>query len=277
VREDNPYVDAFWEWWPTLYPKLEHFRMTGGEPLMDKNTYRVFDYVLANPSPRLHLNVTSNFSVEDQLFKKYISYVKRLCTPDIEHFMQYVSLDSGVAPQAEYIRHGLDFERMARNTEEFLRDIPYRNSLTFIITMNNLTVTGLQPLLEWILNLRKSYSSTYQRVWFDTPVLREPAWQSLQILPESYAQQLERSRDFMLANMVTDANPLHGFKDYEVQRLERDIAWMREGQTRDNLTAKADFYRFFNEHDRRRGTDFLTAFPEMRSWWAECEYHSRNQ
>jgi organic radical activating enzyme len=275
VRDDNPYVDAFWEWWPTLYPKLEHFRMTGGEPLMDKNTYRVFDYVLANPSPRLHLNVTSNFSVEDQLFKKYISYVKRLCTPDIEHFMQYVSLDSGVAAQAEYIRHGLDFERMARNTEEFLRDIPHRNSLTFIITMNNLTVTGLQPLLEWILNLRKSYSSTYQRVWFDTPVLREPAWQSLQILPESYAHQLERSRDYMLANMVTDTNPLHGFKDYEVQRLERDIAWMREGQQNRHSVAQADFYRFFNEHDRRRGTDFLTAFPEMRSWWAECEYHAK--
>jgi hypothetical protein len=142
--------------------------------------------------------------------------------------------------------------------------------------MNNLTVTGLQPLLEWILELRKKHSSTYQRVWFDTPVLREPAWQSLQLLPESYAIQLERARDFMLSNMVTEADPLHGFKDYEVQRLERDIAWMREGQLKDNTVAKADFYRFFNEHDQRRGTDFLTAFPVMRSWWAECEYHARN-
>jgi len=75
--------------------------------------------------------------------------------------------------------------------------------------------------------------------------------------------------------MVTDANPLHGFKDYEVQRLERDIAWMREGQTKDNSLAKADFYRFFSEHDKRRGTDFLATFPEMKSWWAECEYHAR--
>jgi hypothetical protein len=249
--------------------------MTGGEPLMDRNTYRVFDYVLENPSPKLHLNVTSNFSVEDQLFKKYISYVKRLCTPNIEHFMQYVSLDSGVAPQAEYIRHGLDYGRMASNVEEFLKDIPNRNSLTFIITMNNLTVTGLPTLLKWILELRKTHSTTYQRVWFDTPVLREPAWQSLQILPESYAQQLEHARDYMLANMVSDNNLLHGFKDYEVQRLERDIAWMREGQTQDNSAARADFYRFFAEHDHRRGTDFLKTFPEMRSWWAECEYHAR--
>ena len=276
AREHNPYVEAFWAWWPTLYPELIHFRMTGGEPLMDRNTYRVFDYVLATPNPQLHLNVTSNFSVEDQLFKKYMSYVKRLCTNDIEHFMQYVSLDSGIPAQAEYIRHGLDFERMAGNVDQFLTDIPSRNSLTFIITMNNLSVTGIWPFMEWILKLRQQHSTTYQRVWFDTPVLREPAWQSLQLLPESYAIQLERARDFMLANMVTDANSLHGFKDYEVQRLERDIAWMREGQSQDHVVAKADFYRFFNEHDRRRDTDFLKTFPEMRSWWAECEYHARN-
>jgi len=79
----------------------------------------------------------------------------------------------------------------------------------------------------------------------------------------------------MLANLVSDGNLLHGFKDYEVARLERDIAWMREGQHKDNSVAKADFHRFFAEHDRRRGTDFSTAFPEMRSWWAECEYHAR--
>jgi organic radical activating enzyme len=275
VREHNPYVEAFWKWWPTLYPELVHFRMTGGEPLMDRNTYRVFDYVLEHPSPKLHLNVTSNFSVEEALFEKYISYAKQLCTPNIEHFMQYVSLDSGRGPQAEYIRHGMSAERVVRNVNRFLAEIPARNSLTFIITMNNLSVTGFRDYMEWILHLRKTHSTTYQRVWFDTPVLREPAWQSLQILPESYAQQLEHARDYMLANMVSDANPLHGFKDYEVQRLERDIAWMRSAQSQDHSVAKADFYRFFNEHDKRRGTDFLKTFPEMRSWWAECEYHAR--
>ena len=275
AREHNPYVEAFWAWWPTLYPTLEHFRMTGGEPLMDKNTYRVFDYVLANPSPKLHLNVTSNFSVEDALFEKYLNYVKQLCTPNIEHFMQYVSLDSGRYAQAEYIRHGMNAKRVMHNVDRYLSEVPARNSLTFIITMNNLSVTGFKDYLEWILHLRQRHSVTYQRVWFDTPVLREPAWQSLQILPESYAQQLEQARDYMLENLVTDANPLHGFKDYEIQRLERDIAWMRSAQNQNHSAAKADFYRFFGEHDRRRSTDFLKTFPEMRAWWAECEYHAR--
>jgi len=102
-REDNPYVDAFWKWWPSLYPRLKHFRMTGGEPLMDRNTYRVFDYVLAFPKPDLHIDVTSNFSVEEKLWDQYLNYVKQLCNTNIEHFMQYVSLDSW-SKQAEYIR-----------------------------------------------------------------------------------------------------------------------------------------------------------------------------
>ncbi len=268
AREYNPYVDAFWQWWPNLYPHLRHFRMTGGEPLMDRNTYRVFDWVLANPKADLHLNVTSNFSVEDSLFEKYMAYVKQLCVGNIEHFMQYVSLDSGRPAQAEYIRYGLDFARLKRNVERYLNDIPGYNSLTFIVTMNNLSVSGFRDLMEWILDLRKKYNSDYQRIWFDTPVLRQPEWQSLQLLPESYAQKLEECAEWMAAQVTTD---LVGFRDFEVQRLQRDIAWMRQGQSINNSHHKADFFKFFNEHDLRRGTDFITTFPEMRAWWRECE------
>jgi organic radical activating enzyme len=278
VREHNPYVEAFWEWWPTLYPELEHFRMTGGEPLLDKNTYRVFDYVLANPKPNLHLNVTSNFSVDEKSWQKYKGYVKELCEGEkIEHFMQYISLDSFGA-QAEYIRHGLDYDLLWDRVNQFLTEIPGRNSVTFIVTMNNLSVTGLSNLFAGILGLRKLYSKTYQRVWFDTPVLRQPAWQSLQLLPESYAEQLEYLWAWMLRQIETEATRLQGFKDYEISRLDRDIAWMRDGQQLDPAYLqrnKADFYRFFAEADRRHGTDFLTTFPEMSSWWAECEYYAR--
>jgi len=60
--------------------------------------------------------------------------------------------------------------------------------------------------------------------------------------------------------------------------LDRDIAWMRDGQKLDPAYLnrnKADFYRFFSEADRRHGTDFLKTFPEMSAWWRECEYHAR--
>jgi len=279
AREDNPYVDAFWEWWPTLYPKLKHFRMTGGEPLMDKNTYKVFDYVLAFPKPDLHLNVTSNFSVDTPLMNKYLKYVSDLCDTQIEHFMQYVSLDTGIKEHAEYIRNGLNYHRVFENVHRYLDKIPNRNSMTFIITMNNLNVLGLQRLLQWILDLRKLYSKTHQRVWFDTPLLRTPSWQSLQILPPVYVNALERVADWMDLNLETPDTPFRGFKDYEVQRLRRDIDWMREGSKLDPNYVKlqrADFYRFFNEYDKRHKTDFIKTFPAMKEFWNECKYYATN-
>ena len=278
ARESNPYVDAFWEWWPELYPKLKHFRMTGGEPLMDNNTYKVFDYVLAFPNPELHLNVTSNFSVEQKLYDKYHDYVSRLCNTQIEHFMQYVSLDSGVPQHAEYIRDGLAFPRVHENVHRFLDKIPNRNSLTFIITMNNLNVIGFQKMLEWILDLRMMYSKTYQRVWFDTPILRAPSWQSLQILPPIYADILSNVVYWMEQNLETPEKPFMGFKDYEVQRVRRVVDWMKEGCNLDPEYVKlqrADFYRFFNEHDKRRQTDFIKTFPQMKEFWNECKYYAQ--
>ena len=272
--QENPYVDAFWEWWPDLYKELEHFRMTGGEPLMDKNTYKAFDYVLENPKPNLHLNVTSNFSVEEKLWVKYLDYVKRLCDGSIEHFMQYVSVDTW-GKQAEYIRDGLDFNLMWDRVNQFLEEVPYYSSLTFIITMNNLAITGMQKLLEEIKQLRDNYSKTYQRVWFDTPVLRSPQWQSMQILTEPYVMKLEQCKQYMEDNIETEETRFHGFKDYEIQRMGRDIAWMAEPLADEYIQEqKADFYRFFNEHDKRRNTNFLEVFPEMSSWWKECGYYA---
>jgi organic radical activating enzyme len=281
VRENNPYVEAFWRWWPELYPKLKHFRMTGGEPLMDKNTYRVFDYILASPKPDLHVDVTSNFSVEPKLFDQYMGKVKELCTGErIEHFMQYVSLDTGILEHAEYIRHGLNFNRLQNNVHRYLVGVPHRNSLTFIITMNNLSILGLQRQLEWILELRRLHNTDYQRIWFDTPVLRTPSWQSLQILPESYVHILENVVKWMKLHQLEEGTDrFDGFKDYEIQRLERDVTWMRKGKKLNEKyihNTRADFYRFFNEYDKRRNTDFLVTFPQMAEFWQECKWHAEN-
>lgn len=266
-REYNPYRETFWQLWPQWYKHLQHFRMTGGEPTLDPNTYRVFDYVLANPKQDLHLNVTSNFSVDDSVFEKYMGYVHQLTQGEnIEHFMQFVSLDTW-GSQAEYIRHGLNFDVCQNRIEQFVRDIPYRSSLTLIITMSNLNIVSLKQLLEYVLYLRKTYTQSYQRIWFDLPMLTTPEWQSMQILPASYSICLEECLDFMQDNL----DEMHGFKDYEVLKLQRNLDWM-QGGTDDIERKRADFYRFFSEHDRRRGTDFERTFPQMQEFWDTCRW-----
>ena len=269
-REDNPYVTAFWKWWPTLYKNLKHFRMTGGEPMMDNNTYKVFEYVIDHPKEDLHLNVTSNMCPPNNKLKnKYFDMVKKICIEEkVEHFMQFVSVDAW-GKKAEYIRNGLEFNRMWDNVDEFLDRIPVRNSVTFIITYNNLSVTSLDKLLEGILELRKRHSKTYQRVWFDIPLLRQPAWQQITLLPESYQAIHEANIEYMRKNSGEEKG-LHIFKDFEIQKMLRNLIYWRKNANI-NTQNKKNFYAFFNEHDRRRLTNFETVFPEMTEFWQECK------
>ena len=269
-REDNPYVTAFWKWWPTLYKNLKHFRMTGGEPMMDNNTYKVFQYVIDHPKEDLHLNVTSNMCPPNNKLKnKYFDMVKKICIEEkVEHFMQFVSVDAW-GKKAEYIRNGLNFNYMMDNVDEFLDRIPVRNSVTFIITYNNLSVTSLDKLLESILELRKRHSKTYQRVWFDIPLLRQPAWQQITLLPESYQAIHEANIEYMRKNSGEEKG-LHIFKDFEIQKMLRNLAYWRKNADASTQNKK-NFYAFFNEHDRRRRTNFLTIFPEMSEFWQECK------
>jgi len=276
-RDENPYLDAFWKWFPNLYPTLKHFRMTGGEPLMDKNTYKVFDHILANPKPDLHLNITSNFSVEPDLFNKYIEYSKRICDGEnVEHMMTFVSLD-GFGAQAEYMRSGLDFNRLWDNVNRYLTDVPGRNSVTFIITMNALSIASLRDLFSAIYGLRQIYSKDYQRVWFDVPLLRDPAWMSIQNLPPSYQYELSKIIKYISGDPDESCSEMNGFRDYEVQKLERDLDYMKiELPEQTLLKNKVNFHRFFTEYDKRNGTDFKETFPEMEEYWSECEYRSKN-
>ena len=269
-REDNPYVTAFWKWWPTLYKNLKHFRMTGGEPMMDNNTYKVFQYVIDHPKQDLHLNVTSNMCPPNNKLKnKYFDMVKKICIEEkVEHFMQFVSVDAW-GKKAEYIRNGLNFNYMMDNVDEFLDRIPVRNSVTFIITYNNLSVTSLDKLLEGILELRKRHSKTYQRVWFDIPLLRQPAWQQITLLPESYQAIHEANIEYMRENSGEEKG-LHIFKDFEIQKMLRNLAYWRKNANASTQNKK-NFYAFFNEHDRRRLTNFETVFPEMAEFWQECK------
>ena len=269
-KEDNPYVTAFWKWWPTLYKNLKHFRMTGGEPMMDNNTYKVFQYIIDNPKEDLHLNVTSNMCPPDgKLKNKYFDMVKKICIEEkVEHFMQFVSVDAW-GKKAEYIRNGLEFNRMWDNVDEFLYRIPVRNSVTFIITYNNLSVTSLDKLLEGILELRKRHSKTYQRVWFDIPLLRQPAWQQVTLLPESYQAIHQDNIEYMRENSGEEKG-LHIFKDFEIQKMLRNLIYWRKNANI-NTQNKKNFYAFFNEHDRRRLTNFETVFPEMTEFWQECK------
>jgi hypothetical protein len=266
---DNPYLKAFWEWLPQIYPTLQTFRMTGGEPLMDKNTFRMFDYIRDNPKEDLHLSITSNCCPPGDQWSKFMSSLKQITDVDaIDHFMLFCSLDSW-GPQAEYIRNGMDFDILYRNVTDFLANSD-KHSLTFIITFNVLSYTGFYNYIENILKLRKKYNKGRQLVWFDVPQLTDPDFMNPKLLP-SMISELEKTIEFMKYNPETKWNEFKGFSDFEISKVQRLIDWIKSETGFDRNKAMKNFYLFWTEHDNRRGTNFLNTFPELTGFYNECK------
>jgi sulfatase maturation enzyme AslB (radical SAM superfamily) len=266
---DNPYLLAFWKWLPEIYPTLQTFRMTGGEPLMDKNTFRMFDYVLENPKPDLHLSITSNCCPPGNQWNKFMHSLKQMTASNsIDHFMLFCSLDSW-GEQAEYIREGMNFNTLKHNIEDFLEN-GNKHSLTFIITFNVLSYTRWQEYLENILALRKRYNTNRQLIWFDVPQLYSPEWLNPKILPDMVSI-LEKSLEFMIDNEENLHSRFKGFKDFEISKVQRLINWIMTPEAFDKDLQMKNFYLYFSEHDRRRNTDFLSTFPELRNFWLRCK------
>lgn len=272
---DNPYLLAFWEWLPQIYPTLHTFRMTGGEPLMDKNTFRMFDYVKEHPSEKLHLSITSNCCPPKGQWDKFMTSLKEITDADaVNHFMLYCSLDSW-GNQAEYIRNGLDFCTLYQNITDFLRN-GRKHSLTFIITFNALSYGKWMTYVKNILKLREEFNTDRQLIWFDVPMLNDPHWLNPRLIP-SMVSELERSVEFMKENEEGEHNRFKGFKDFEISKVQRLIDWVKnDGGKYDRTTAMRNFYLFFSQHDERRGTNFLNTFPELTDFWNECEKTQRN-
>ena len=273
-EEKNPYVDAWWAWWPKVRKTLTILRITGGEPLMHTSTWKLLASLKEDPMPKLELNINSNLGVKPALVDKMIEYVNHLTdNKGINRFKLYTSIDTW-GPRAEYIRTGLDLKIWERNLDAYLKGTG--QPISFMITFNILSVTTFKSLLEKILEWRSIYNQYNktdqpQMVRFDTPYLKEPLQYDMNILPKKeYMKYMKESLKFMEKNL-DDKDPTK-FSEVEFEKFRRVVDYMAATEyDQDKINeGQRDFYNWFNELDTRRGTDFATTFPEMEKFFKKC-------
>jgi len=274
-EEKNPYVDAWWKWWPEMRKTLSILRITGGEPLMHVSTWKLLDSLKAEPMPNLELNINSNLGVKPALVNKMIDHINHLTDNNgIRRFKLYTSIDTW-GPRAEYIRTGLDLSIWEQNFDRYLKSTG--QPVSFMITFNILSVTTFKTLLSKILEWRTEYNQYNktdqpQMVRFDTPYLKEPLQYDMNILPkDEFMPYMYDSLKFMEDN-IDDTDPTK-FTNVEFEKFRRVVDYMAStdyGVER-ILEGQRDFYNWFNELDTRRGTDFAKTFPEMNAFFVSCK------
>jgi organic radical activating enzyme len=271
-EEENPYVEAFWKWWPKLRKTLNIMRITGGEPTLHKSTWQLFESIENDPMPWLELNLNSNLGTKSILVERLSDYVKKLVDENkIKKFKLYTSIDTW-GQRAEYIRTGLDLKLWEKNLFTYL-DIT-KSPVLFMITFNALSVTTFKSLLGKILEYRKKYpwiEKHHHLIRFDTPYLRAPLQYDMNILPkEEFMPYMYESLKFMEEH-VND-NRSDSFTKIEYEKFKRVVDYMAETNYSEHKLneGRKDFYNWFTELDNRRNTKFLDVFPEMKNFYLEC-------
>lgn len=269
--DDNPYVKSFWEWWPSLYHDLHTFRITGGEPLLSKDTWKILDFIETTDTPneKLNISINTNLGVPKNLIVKFVEQVKKIINEGrVSEFIIFTSCESQ-GKQAEYIRNGLDYELFLENVEYILSELP-KVTINVMATFNALSVFGYGELLDKIFELKQKYQNN-ERYWIsaiqiDTSYLRWPEHLSVKILDDEHKELILEAAKKAFYYSTPDFNRDNfGFSDVEVQKLKRLYDYAISEDNFNVELHRKDFVSFVDEHDKRRGTNFLETFPQLEN------------
>ena len=259
IRETNPYVEAFFEWWESdLHRTLQELRITGGEPLMSHYTWKLIDWFKTNrgkSSTRLAINSNLGTDVD----------IDRLLNSVDGMAIDLYTSNEAISQQAEYIRDGLVWDDWANNVERLLDSGQFR-SIHIMCTINALCLSTLDSLLDCMLNWKREYGR--DAVSFTLNILRFPSFQSPLVLPDYLKTHHKNTLETWLSNEC-DSEFLH---EHEINHLQRLIDYLDVVKTPHSEAFEMpkllnDFKQFYTQYDQRRGKDFGAAFPELKEWY----------
>jgi len=166
ASDENPYTEAFWKWFPEAKKYMHTLRITGGEPLMSKHTFKVMEHLLEHPEPELELAINSNGCPPAKLWLKFTDLVNQLISSkSIKKFTLFTSAEnSNIA--AEYTRTGMDWELFKSNIDYFMENT-YNTRLTFMAAFNILSITTFKDFLEYVLFLKRRYNKNGMYKWLN--------------------------------------------------------------------------------------------------------------
>jgi organic radical activating enzyme len=264
--ENNPYVQAFMEWWPELSQTLQEVRITGGEPSTSFNFWNFVEIMKQNPSPNLNMAVNSNLGVDDKLIDKLIQSTHEI---DVKNFDLYTSNESFGA-HAEYIRDGLKYDVWRKNVVRIIEEAKCRQ-LVIMMTINSLCLFSITEFLDDMITLKKKYGQ-YKLV-VDLNILRWPAFMSPVALPNHLKQMVhDKLKEWF--NKSENKELLHEGEVAQIQRVIDYVEVVDKGHiATENEMEKHfhDFKSFYEQYDKRRGKNFCETFPELADWYNSIE------
>lgn len=256
--EANPYVEAFFKWWDAdLHKTLNELRITGGEPLMSAETWRLFDWFVDNRGKsNTSIAVNTNLGAKKELIDKLIDVSHTVTKLDV-----YTSIEA-TEGRAEYIRDGLEYLKWFVNVDRLLRH--GNTNVHVMATPSVLSIMGITKFLDMMLGFKRVYKD---RISFTLNILRFPSFQSVTVLPYDMRVIAATAIDHWL-EQHKDYPYLSNMEKEHTSRLANYLCTVEtpheNASPRHQLAL--DLKLFLEQYDERRGKSLQLSCPEIAEW-----------
>ena len=258
---DNPYLEAFWKWWPELSQTLDQFRITGGEPIMSVSFWRLVETIKREGiRDGMLISVNSNLGAKESLISDLIDF-----TNSIPRFSLFTSCEAHGAA-AEYLRDGLDYDYWLKNISRIMTE----GNVEQTTIMTTITAVALYSFTEFLDDILKLREDGDHNILISFNLLKAPPFMSVLILPE----EMREERATALEAWATEN--IGRLSDWEINGAKKVVAYLREGvdplwsnDLQRRMSNELDFYLFYRQYDERRDKSFHETFPSNLVEWYE--------
>ena len=252
-RENNPYIDAWWKWWPDIRSKLHVLRVTGGEPFLSKDTSKLIKDIETGGCEQMELHINSNLQIPFWKLNSYMTDIADLKENQlIKDAKIFTSCDTH-GEQAEYIREGMEYDTWLKNCKKVLkRGI----SLHIMVTANVLSIDSMKLLMADIYRLKQDYKA----VTYGVSILHSPKFLNVLNLPKTnyWIDKFDELVEYVSDNPLTENNELN-----YIQRL-RNYFVNNTVTDSDFVKNRLDCVKFISEINTRRNKNFTNTFPNYK-------------
>lgn len=253
------YTEKYLSWVNTNYMSLRRLSILGGEPLLQKEFWRLMDRANTQSNPELEISINTNLNASFETIERLVSTAKELVkNRRIKRFDIICSLDCW-GDQAEFVRYGLNLERWQKNFEYLIKHKWIYVSVLHVVT--SLTIKTANELQQIILNYKKQgykISQTYSLV---VGKIAKDLFHPSIFGSDFFKDQLE---DLLRNYPITEK-----WDNNTKQLLDGITKLILNGNKQPDLIRLKRLKTRLDEIDTRRGTDWKSLYPEINEFMIE--------
>lgn len=252
---DTQFLDSLWSMIDDQKDNLLSIGVTGGEPTIIPNFYKIIDKLLDdsvyNPDRIMYMFTNGNSDA------KQLARLEEAITKITKKFKFRINISiESIGAQAEYIRYGLDWNRFNSNVDRLLEIASTNKNLIvcFGPTVSAISVPQFDKFIEWAMDKERKYEV---QIPFHQNTVKSPEYDRPESLPVEFKKSLDRAIDHLKNALFTH---------------EQYIKFMEacRDSIGTNVTTDQSFYDFYKKYDSIRETNFVETFPELADFYNEC-------